>query len=63
MPPKKQEVHPAYRVIDRINQKLEAIATGSQTRAMWVKDAKDSIRAGRYHPYWDGHIKLLEMIE
>ncbi|RPA55983.1 site-specific integrase [Shewanella vesiculosa] len=61
-PSKKQEVHPGYRVIDRITQKLEAIASGSQIRAMWVKEAKDSIRSGKYHPYWDGHIKLLEMI-
>ena len=61
-PSKKQEVHPGYRVIDRINQKLEAIASGSQIRAMWVKEAKDSIRSGRYHPYWDGHIRLLEVL-
>lgn len=61
-PSKKQEVHPAYRVIDRINQKLEVIASGSQIRAMWVKEAKDSIRSGRYHPYWEGHIKLLELL-
>lgn len=61
-PSKKQEVHPGYRVIDRITQKLEAIASGSQIRAMWVKEAKDSIRSGKYHPYWCGHIKLLEMI-
>lgn len=61
-PSKKQEVHPVYRVIDRITQKLDAIASGSQVRAMWVRDAKDLIRSGRYHPYWDGHIKLLETI-
>jgi len=61
-PSQKQEIHPGYRVIDRITQKLDAIASGSQVRAMWVKEAKDSIRSGAYHPYWDGHIKLLEMI-
>jgi len=61
-PSQKQEIHPGYRVIDRITQKLDAIASGSQIRAMWVKEAKDSIRSGTYHPYWDGHIKLLEMI-
>jgi hypothetical protein len=61
-PSKKQEIHPAYRVIDRINQKLEAIASGSQIRAMWVKEANNSIRSGRYHPYWDGHIRLLELL-
>jgi len=61
-PSQKQEIHPGYRVIDRITQKLESIASGSQIRAMWVKEAKDSIRSGRYHPYWDGHIRLLEII-
>ncbi|RDL42575.1 hypothetical protein DN730_18935 [Marinomonas piezotolerans] len=61
-PSAQQEVHPGYRVIDRITQKLEAIASGSQIRALWVKEAKDSIRSGKYHPYWDGHIKLLEVI-
>ena len=61
-PSKKQEIHPAYRVIDRITQKLEAIASGSQIRDLWVKEAKDLIRSGRYHPYWDGHIMLLETL-
>lgn len=61
-PSQKQEIHPGYRVIDRITQKLDAIASGSQVRAMWVKEAKDSIRSGTYHPCWDGHIKLLKMI-
>jgi len=61
-PSQKQEIHTGYRVIDRITQKLDAIASGSKVRAMWVKEAKDSIRSGTYHPYWDGHIKLLEMI-
>lgn len=61
-PSKKHEVHPGYRVIERIIQKLDAISSASQVRAMWVKDAQDLIRSGRYHPYWDGHIKLLETI-
>jgi len=61
-PSEKQEIHPGYRVIDRISQKLDAIASGSQIRAMWVKEAKDSIRSGRYHPHWDGHIRLLEVL-
>lgn len=61
-PSSEQEIHPGYRVIDRITQKLAAIGSGSQIRAMWVKEAKDSIRSGKYHPYWDGHIKLLEII-
>ncbi|MGP9579333.1 hypothetical protein ACT3RX_15115 [Halomonas sp. AOP42-E1-40] len=61
-PSTKQEAHPAYHVINRINQKLDAIASGSEIRAMWVKDSRDSVRSGRYHPSWSGHIQLLEVI-
>lgn len=61
-PSAKQEIHPAYHVIQRINQKLDAIASGSEIRAMWVKDSRDAVRASRYHPYWNGHIQLLEII-
>lgn len=61
-PSGKQEVHPGYRVMDRIAQKLDAIALGSEVRNMWVQEAKDSVRSGKYHPYWDGHIQLLEVI-
>tara|TARA_Y100001956_G_scaffold82964_1_gene107385 strand:+ start:1385 stop:3115 length:1731 start_codon:yes stop_codon:yes gene_type:complete len=61
-PSERQELHPAYRVIDRINEKLETIASGSEIRAMWVSEARDLIRAGRYHPYWRGHIELMEII-
>lgn len=61
-PSEKKETHPAYHVIERINQKLAAIASGSEVRATWVKDAKDAVRSGRYHPNWIGHIQLLEVI-
>ena len=61
-PSEKKETHPAYQVIERIDQKLAAIASGSEVRATWVKDAKDAVRSGRYHPNWIGHIQLLEVI-
>jgi len=60
-PPAQNPIHPGNRVIDRINEKLSEIAAGSDVRAIWVRDAEDSIRAGRYHPIWDGHIQLLEI--
>lgn len=60
--PQKGAENPAYRVIERITAKLEAISAGSAVRATWVQDAKDAVRSGRYHPHWDGHIKLLEVI-
>jgi len=60
--PQKGAEHPAYRVIERITAKLDAISAGSAVRATWVQDAIDAVRSGRYHPHWDGHIKLLEAI-
>ena len=59
-PPTTVPVHPGDRVIERITDKLIAIAEGSAVRAQWLRDAQDLIRAGRYHPIWDGHIQLLE---
>jgi len=61
-PSTKQEVHPAHRVIERINLKLEAIASSSEIRAIWVKDARDAIRSGKHHPHWNGHIQLMEVL-
>ena len=60
-PPVKGDRHPAYFVIERIHKKLEAISTGSEIRAMWVKESREAVRAGRYHPYWKGHIDLMEV--
>ena len=54
-------VHPGARVIARIDEKLRSIASGSETRSQWVDDARDSVRSGRFHPLWDGHIRLLEL--
>lgn len=61
-PSEEYQVHPAYSVINIIFQKLNAISESSKVRAIWVKDANDSVRAGRYHPNWDGYIQLLEVI-
>ncbi len=59
-PSNKHYTHPACLVIDRLNLKLEAIAKSSSIRGQWVMDARDSIRAGNYHPQWSGFINLLE---
>lgn len=61
-PPKRAPAHPAKRVIDRICEKLAAIAQGSEVRARWVRDAEDAVRAGRSHPVWAGHIQLAELL-
>lgn len=60
--PVSNSFHPAYLVIDRIQDKLNKIKDGGKVREMWVNDAQNSVRSGRYHPYWEGHIKLLEII-
>jgi len=61
-PPKGEKEHPAQAAIDRIGMKLEAIAKGSQVRCQWVRDARDSVRSGIFHPVWDGHIRLAEAL-
>lgn len=55
-------VHPGVRVIERINLKLTEIAAGSEIQAHWVNEARDSVRAGRYHTSWEGHIRLFEIL-
>ncbi|AMT97422.1 MULTISPECIES: hypothetical protein [Psychrobacter] len=58
----KEEVHPSYRVLDRIMEKLKFISEENEIQQKWVKEAESSIRAGRYHTLWDGHIQLLEVL-
>ena len=60
--PKPEPAHPANLVIDRVTAKLSAIAEGSEVRALWVQDAESSMRAGRYHPSWQAHIDVLEVM-
>ncbi|QIN60322.1 hypothetical protein SBC1_02970 [Caballeronia sp. SBC1] len=55
-------VHPAERVIERINKKIQEISDASEDGARWVISARDSIRAGRYHPFWSGSIILAETL-
>lgn len=57
-----QEIHPIYRVLDLIMEKLKFISEENEIQEKWVKEAEDSIRAGKYHPLWDGHIQLLEVL-
>lgn len=61
-PSEHNHIHPANFVLDRIKLKLKAISDGSEIRNTWVEDAQNSIRSGKYHPAWDGYIRLLEGI-
>jgi hypothetical protein len=54
--------HPAEKAIKRINVKLKEIGETSEDGARWVSAARDSIRAGRYHPFWSGSILLAEIL-
>lgn len=60
--PKHEPTHPANLVIDRVTAKLNAISEGSEVRALWVQDAVNNMRAGRYHPNWQAHIEVLEVM-
>lgn len=53
---------PSYAVIDRIETKLRAMAAGSEVRALWVREARDSVRSGVYHALWAAQIELLEVL-
>jgi len=57
----KQDLPTSYRVIDRINLKLDIISEANIKQKKWVNNAKDSVRAGKYHPQWKGHIELFEI--
>ena len=61
-PPASASPHPADAVVKIVDAKLSAIEAESEVRRLWVKEAKDRVREERYHPLWDGHIKLWEII-
>lgn len=61
-PSENNHIHPGNLVMDRITSKLKAISDGSEIRNIWVEDAQNSIRSGKYHPAWDGYIRLLEVM-
>lgn len=61
-PSKGEKNHPAEAVISHIRLKLKNLAQGSKIRAQWVRDAEDSVRSGVFHPCWEGHIQLLEVL-
>jgi hypothetical protein len=54
--------HPAEKAIARINLKLAKICDEIDEGVDWVAAARDSIRAGRYHPLWKGAILLAELL-
>jgi hypothetical protein len=61
IPNSKSATHPAIAVIDRITAKLQHIEFSSEIRKTWINEANNRIREGRYHPFLDGTIQLLEI--
>ena len=61
-PMRNADPHPADEVVDRINAKLDAIASYSREAKHWVTEARERAWSGRYHPRWDGFIKLWEAL-
>ena len=53
--------HPAVLVIDRICEKLNYFSESTKKRSNWVAESIDRIREGRFHPHFDGLIKLMEL--
>jgi hypothetical protein len=62
LPPEGQPLHPGNLVIERLSGKLNAITARSAVCAEWVKEAKERVREGDYHPDWAGLIKIVESL-
>lgn len=61
-PPEKQlTTHPVTVLIDRINQKLAHYSESADYRELWVTESEIRIREGRFHPYYEGLINLMEL--
>ena len=51
---------PVETVIDRVTAKLKGFEQSNSVRALWVNEAFARVDEGKYHPKWDGYIRLLE---
>ena len=61
VPPQGKQVdHPAHAVIERIQLKLRHLADSSATRSLWVEEAANRMKEGRFHEHYAGLIHLLE---
>ena len=62
VPPQgKHAEHPTHAVIKRIQQKLIHFADSSETRSLWVEEAANRMKEGRFHDHYAGLIHLLEV--
>lgn len=56
-----RQSHPAVLVIDRISEKIDFFRESSEERFKWTIESANRIREGRYHPNFDGLIRLMEL--
>jgi len=47
-------------VVGRATEKIDAIASSSAVRKVWVDEALARLREGKYHPLWSASIRLME---
>lgn len=59
-PQRDDDVPPAKRAIDRINEKLIWFKQSSQLRRQWVEEAEARIDEGDFHPDWRQTVSELE---
>lgn len=53
--------HPTHAVVDRIQQKLKHFSASSSIRKLWVDEATNRMKEGRFHDHYSGLINLLEL--
>ncbi|WP_203228369.1 site-specific integrase, partial [Pseudomonas amygdali] len=64
IPPEKQlTTHPAILLIEKINTKLAHYSEGNEYRARWVAESAARMREGRFHPFYEGLINMLELTQ
>ncbi len=56
-----KQITPSLAVVNRITEKLDAIAATSTSGEVWISEARQRIAEGDYHPKWRGFIKLTEL--
>ncbi|WP_152486725.1 site-specific integrase [Herbaspirillum frisingense] len=60
-PSKRNPIHPASLVVDRVTEKIKVFETGGPVRNAWVTSALQRMREADYHPMWGGFIELIEV--
>lgn len=57
----REDEHPVLISIKKLTDKLNLFKASSLARSRWVSEALDRLKEGKYHPKWEGFIRLLEL--